>query len=365
MENFNLHVNQKMHHNAEKRAQKLYSNNILQRWFIRQVMTRGKLIAMSEGVVIKGFPNYAPISKVKQWLSMGPKAELVLLENALILCDPAFGPGAWQTIIHKEDIQSVQERGMSGENLLIKTSRMEALFSTETSMNGRAFRNLIDDWRIGPQQCSVCNYSGSFKRTKGEPTFGGWLTIFLSFGSLAWVPWVISSLRTSLLVCPECGKRKYNLEANSEDDDGTKQPKKTISLYSGSPKLEGWKRAFSISGRTSKKCFGYFQAQVAALFLIAFSINSGAIIFLERLEPEKLGVFSLLIMIPLLCVSLSLLVFIFVSLTSQIRRLHDTGRSGRYLFIFLVPFLGPFLLFRYFFQESERGENQYGAEPLI
>jgi uncharacterized membrane protein YhaH (DUF805 family) len=45
-----------------------------------------------------------------------------------------------------------------------------------------------------------------------------------------------------------------------------------------------------------------------------------------------------------------------------VRRLHDTGRSGWWLLIGLVPVVGWIVLLVFFVQDSQ-GENQYGSSP--
>jgi uncharacterized membrane protein YhaH (DUF805 family) len=45
-----------------------------------------------------------------------------------------------------------------------------------------------------------------------------------------------------------------------------------------------------------------------------------------------------------------------------VRRLHDTSRSGWWLLIGLVPFVGGIVLIVFFVQDSH-GENQYGPSP--
>ena len=53
------------------------------------------------------------------------------------------------------------------------------------------------------------------------------------------------------------------------------------------------------------------------------------------------------------------------SLSLQVRRLHDTERSGWVLLIALVPIVGPFCLFAYlFFARGDLEENRYGAPPV-
>jgi uncharacterized membrane protein YhaH (DUF805 family) len=46
-----------------------------------------------------------------------------------------------------------------------------------------------------------------------------------------------------------------------------------------------------------------------------------------------------------------------------IRRLHDTGRSGWWLFICLVPFVGPIILLVFYVLDSQPGANEYGPNP--
>ena len=47
----------------------------------------------------------------------------------------------------------------------------------------------------------------------------------------------------------------------------------------------------------------------------------------------------------------------------SIRRLHDTGRSGWWLFIPLIPLIGAILLIVYYVGDSDPGTNQYGPSP--
>lgn len=52
------------------------------------------------------------------------------------------------------------------------------------------------------------------------------------------------------------------------------------------------------------------------------------------------------------------------SLAVGVRRLHDTGRSGWWLLIGLVPLAGWVVLLIFFVQDS-RAENQYGTSPKV
>ncbi|MEU0672792.1 DUF805 domain-containing protein [Streptomyces sp. NPDC006172] len=46
-----------------------------------------------------------------------------------------------------------------------------------------------------------------------------------------------------------------------------------------------------------------------------------------------------------------------------IRRLHDTDRSGFWLFIVLVPLIGAIVLIVFLAGEGKRGPNEYGPDP--
>lgn len=46
-----------------------------------------------------------------------------------------------------------------------------------------------------------------------------------------------------------------------------------------------------------------------------------------------------------------------------VRRMHDTGRSGWWWFIVLVPFVGWIVLLVFACQDSQPGDNRYGPNP--
>jgi uncharacterized membrane protein YhaH (DUF805 family) len=62
-----------------------------------------------------------------------------------------------------------------------------------------------------------------------------------------------------------------------------------------------------------------------------------------------LGVYFLLILLP--------------SIAVTVRRLHDTGRSGWWFWIQLVPLVGPVVLFVFTVLDSTPGSNPYGPSP--
>jgi uncharacterized membrane protein YhaH (DUF805 family) len=51
------------------------------------------------------------------------------------------------------------------------------------------------------------------------------------------------------------------------------------------------------------------------------------------------------------------------SIAVTIRRLHDTGRSGWWWLICLVPVVGWIVILIYLVQDSQPGSNRYGPNP--
>ena len=61
------------------------------------------------------------------------------------------------------------------------------------------------------------------------------------------------------------------------------------------------------------------------------------------------GIYSLAVLIPGIAVA--------------IRRMHDTNRSGWWWLISLVPIVGVIVLIVFLAQDSQAGDNQFGANP--
>ena len=65
-------------------------------------------------------------------------------------------------------------------------------------------------------------------------------------------------------------------------------------------------------------------------------------------------------MIP--CSAYSLISFL-PSLSCTVRRLHDTGRSGWWYWISIIPLIGAIVLLVFLVADSDQGWNEYGNDP--
>lgn len=116
--------------------------------------------------------------------------------------------------------------------------------------------------------------------------------------------------------------------------------------------LATMKKYADFSGRARRKEYWLF-----ALFNVIFAIVALLLDNLFGTASEDLGygliygLFSLAILIP--------------SLAVTVRRLHDVGKSGWWLFISLIPIIGGIWLFILTITDSQPGDNQYGPNPKM
>lgn len=89
----------------------------------------------------------------------------------------------------------------------------------------------------------------------------------------------------------------------------------------------------------------------------------------SRSEYWYFYLFSFLVAL-LLTISSSFLNLIFIvlnlipNLFVAIRRLHDTNKSGWFMFISLIPIAGPIIYLVRLCKKSDEGDNDYGPNPL-
>ena len=110
------------------------------------------------------------------------------------------------------------------------------------------------------------------------------------------------------------------------------------------------KKYATFSGRAQRAEYWYFVLFYILIF-IGLSILDGMTgSFSEAAGMGFLGgIFSLALLLP--------------SIAVGVRRLHDTGRSGWWLLLALIPLIGAIVLLVFTVQDSTPGENQYGPNP--
>ena len=103
-------------------------------------------------------------------------------------------------------------------------------------------------------------------------------------------------------------------------------------------------------GRARRKEYWFFILfnLIASLLLTLVDFMTGSL-DAELGMGLLSGLYSLAILIP--------------SLAVTVRRLHDTGRTGWWLLIGLIPLIGAIVLLVFMLLDSQSGDNEYGASP--
>lgn len=114
--------------------------------------------------------------------------------------------------------------------------------------------------------------------------------------------------------------------------------------------LVALKKYATFSGRAQRAEYWYFFLFYILTFIGLSFIDGITGTFSEEAGIGLLsGLYSLAILIP--------------SLAVGVRRLHDTGRSGWWLLVGIIPLIGAIVLLMFFLQDSVPGDNLYGSNP--
>lgn len=100
-------------------------------------------------------------------------------------------------------------------------------------------------------------------------------------------------------------------------------------------------------GRARRKEYWMFALVNFCVSLLLTLVDLAAFGGLQILS----GIYGLAILVPSIAVS--------------VRRLHDIGKSGWYLFISLIPLIGGIWLLILTVTDSDEGANQYGENPKL
>ncbi|MGR5068852.1 DUF805 domain-containing protein [Vibrio alfacsensis] len=104
------------------------------------------------------------------------------------------------------------------------------------------------------------------------------------------------------------------------------------------------------SGRARRQEYWYFTLVNILVNLVMNIIDR---IMGNVFQIENFGLFGVLYALFILIPSLAV----------TVRRLHDTDRTGWWVFIAIIPIIGFLVMLYFLVQDSEEGTNQYGDNP--
>ena len=103
-----------------------------------------------------------------------------------------------------------------------------------------------------------------------------------------------------------------------------------------------FKKYFVFEGRASRSEYWWFQLIVSPSYLISEVLDNEVSFFF-------LGI-TLFTLIP--------------AISAGVRRLHDTNKSGFFLLISFIPFIGGLVLLFLLIPVGTKGKNRFGPDPL-
>lgn len=151
---------------------------------------------------------------------------------------------------------------------------------------------------------------------------------------------------------PEAVKEKSEYELEEEKRDKTYDDENVVGLNFFQAIQTCLKKYFIIKGRASRSEYWYFQLLFSP---IAFYAGFWS-------DPVSTGMID---PPPLYLISLALVVLLFIpAITSQVRRFHDKDKSGWFILINLIPFVGWIIVLVICIDKGTAGKNRFGEYPL-
>ncbi|MDR1895235.1 MAG: DUF805 domain-containing protein [Prevotellaceae bacterium] len=120
--------------------------------------------------------------------------------------------------------------------------------------------------------------------------------------------------------------------------------------------LKVWRQYADFSGRARRTEYWMF-------YLLNVLFTAGTLILGYALALA-LGSMEMIIAVTVLIAIYYLAIFI-PNLAVLVRRLHDIGKGGGWIFISLIPLIGTIWLLILLFTEGEHGENRFGPNPKL
>ncbi len=113
--------------------------------------------------------------------------------------------------------------------------------------------------------------------------------------------------------------------------------------------LQALKKYADFSGRARRREY-WFYILFYVIILVVLTICDTII---GTTMGSGVGILTLIYLLAVLIPTLAV----------TVRRLHDTGRSGWWILIQLVPIVGVFILLYFLVSDSNPGTNAYGPSP--
>lgn len=155
-------------------------------------------------------------------------------------------------------------------------------------------------------------------------------------------------------ICPDCEESTgYGFYEPCKE---TVTPKK-YNLFTAYAEM--FNRYSEFDGRSSRSEFWYaylmdfiIYSIFGIIYIVMFGVAFG-------LESEGFGIAGIIIVVLMLIYALATMI---PRIALHIRRLHDTGKSGWFYMLALIPDVGTIIILVLCALETQAGENKYGKD---
>ena len=111
------------------------------------------------------------------------------------------------------------------------------------------------------------------------------------------------------------------------------------------------KRYADFSGRSRRKEYWLFVLGFIIAIIAAMTVES--LLGMSDMIGEGYGPLSLLVILGLFIPALAV----------QVRRFHDQNKSGWFVLLGFIPFIGSIVVIVFMCFEGTRGDNRFGPDP--
>ena len=111
----------------------------------------------------------------------------------------------------------------------------------------------------------------------------------------------------------------------------------------------GFQNYVTFSGRARRAEYWWWYLFVLLLSGVALFVDIYAFPSSSEVGPAY-GLASLAVILPNIAVT--------------VRRLHDTGRSGWWIWLGLIPLIGALILLYWMIKRGDQAANEFGSDPI-
>jgi uncharacterized membrane protein YhaH (DUF805 family) len=123
------------------------------------------------------------------------------------------------------------------------------------------------------------------------------------------------------------------------------------------------RRYADFSGRSRRKEYWMFALGIIIVYAVLFALVAMGGVFSGVGSPDAVPQISTIGWIGISLLGIVALGIFIPSLAVVVRRLHDQDKSGWFILIQFIPYIGGIIMLIFMCIEGTKGENRFGPDP--